>query len=88
MMSKFNDAGQLTALLTTIFQTIQDWNTAHPQRLPSHRECAAINITQTYTDGSETPKYAIANMGRSINDPATYSRHDRRCDRFFQRSSC
>jgi hypothetical protein len=63
MISKSNDAGPVgpvAELRTTVFRAIQDWNTAHPQPLRSHREHAAIRITQTYTDVSDAPKYAVA----------------------------
>jgi hypothetical protein len=57
MSAEVNENVQVTALRTLIAEAICEWNAAHPQRLPSHRERSALNITATFTDGKETPNY-------------------------------
>jgi hypothetical protein len=39
---------------------VNDWNDAHPHRLRSHQERAAIFVTHVYADGSDHPSYAIS----------------------------
>ncbi len=76
-MSDSNDASQVAELRTMIFETVQNWNAAHPQPLRSHRERAEISITRRYTDDCETPQYAIAiDCQLAGRAPMTFHGHD------------
>jgi hypothetical protein len=58
-MTNLIAADQIAALRGLVFGAVASWNAAHPHRLRSHHEHAAVNVALVYGDADGAPRYAV-----------------------------